>query len=164
MKPTTLMELAVAPAFGLLPSHFDTPAARAMVVAIGLQESDCSARKQMLGGPARSYAQFEPIAIEHVLTHRATRGVAIDVCEVLDVASTVEEVYEAIAYNDLLMVAFTRLNLWTSPLPLPRREEVERGWELYVTTWKPGHPRREKWDGSFQGGWWAVDGIALESS
>ena len=48
----------IIPGLKLLPPKFDTPEARVMMLAIGMQESRFLHRKQ-IGGPARGFFQFE---------------------------------------------------------------------------------------------------------
>ena len=53
-----LLRYTLPSAFALLPPAMDTPDARVLLLAIGLQESKFSHRLQ-IGGPARGYWQFE---------------------------------------------------------------------------------------------------------
>ena len=53
-----VMRDAVRPALALLPAAMNTPQARCMLLAIGLQESRFVHRRQ-IGGPARGFWQFE---------------------------------------------------------------------------------------------------------
>lgn len=52
------LEQVVVPGLELLPAKMDTPKARVMMLAIGMQESRFEHRKQ-IGGPARGFFQFE---------------------------------------------------------------------------------------------------------
>ncbi len=58
MDLKTITETAITPALALLPATMDTPAARVMLLAIGLQEGRFMHRRQ-IGGPARGFWQFE---------------------------------------------------------------------------------------------------------
>ena len=55
---TLVRTYALPAACSLLPARMDTRAARALLVAIGLQESRFEHRRQ-IGGPARGFFQFE---------------------------------------------------------------------------------------------------------
>lgn len=145
----------------LLPGKMDTVEARAMLYAIGLQESEFEHRKQIIGyedsgkaiiGKARSFWQFEPIGIKGVLYHQATKDYAEYVAKVL-VLKNEAEIIEAVTYSDPLASAFARLNLWKFPDPLPDEGEVNKGWHQYVQVWMPGKPHRETWDEFFNKGW-----------
>jgi len=70
----------IEPGLKLLPQKMDTPDARAMLVAIGLQESGFAYRKQV-GGPARSFWQFEMGGVTGVLTHDKTSAYISEVCK-----------------------------------------------------------------------------------
>ena len=61
MNPEVWIKNALEPALKLLPEKMDSQAARAELVAIGLQESRLKYRAQ-IGGPARGYHQFEMYA------------------------------------------------------------------------------------------------------
>lgn len=149
MTPFTFVTVAINPGFALLPARMDSPRARAMVVAICLQESALQHRRQ-IGGPARGYAQFERGGgVLGVLTHRLTRAHAEDVCWKLDIPATADAVYEAIEFNDPLAVAFARLLLWSDPGTLPDKHSDRHGWSLYLRTWRPGKPKPAKWQGCF---------------
>lgn len=152
MTPFVFIELALTPGLSLLPPKMDTDRARAMLLAIALQESGLTARRQR-GGPARGYLQFEPAGIWGVLRHRASRSHAIRACEALDISPNVDEVYAALEHSDPLAVVFARLLLWTDPAPLPDRHDAEIGWAIYQRTWRPGKPHPVKWRGCYGVGW-----------
>lgn len=150
--------MAIAPALSLLPTRMNSAEAQAMVVAICLQESKLSHRRQ-IKGPARSYAQFEGGrlgGIANVLSHPHSARLAHTFCVVLDVAPDIDTVYQAIEWNDLLCAGFTRLNLWTSPSPMPGIDEPDRAWHIYETTWHPGKPHRSTWNNYYAQAWAAV--------
>lgn len=162
MTPARFLATAIDPALALLPLKMASDEARALEIAICQQESELKARRQRLtggrSGRARSYAQFERIAIEEVLTNRLSRTHAAAVCSALDIEATVEAVYRAIEFNDVLCAAFTRLNLWRTPHAMPGRLEVDRAWHVYEATWAPGKPRPAKWPASYAIGWRTVEG------
>jgi hypothetical protein len=158
MTPAVYLATGIAPAFGLLQEpRLDTPNARALVLAIALQETGLSERRQFGSGPARSYAQFERGGISGVLSHVASARLAHNICDHLDVNPTVDDVYQAIEFNDVLCAAFTRLNLLTSPIVLPARTDSDTGWRLYQTVWRPGAPHPEKWSTYYELSWGVVD-------
>ena len=153
MTPELFAEIGLSSALGLLPALMDTADARALVLAICLQESGLEARRQMGGGPARGYPQFELTGIEGVLTHYATRDHARRLCLALDIGPTGPAVYEAIEYNDVLAAGFARLNLWWLPQRLPEQTMPDVGWTQYLQTWNPGKPRLASWDENWTRAW-----------
>jgi len=140
-------------AFSLLPEKMDTPEARAMLLAIGLQESRFEHRVQ-IRGPAHGYWQFERGGgVRGVLRHPASETHAKHVCSVLNYRSESDEVYRAIVDNDILACCFARLLLWTLPGSLPGAAESGEGWRQYIEAWRPGKPHRETWDGFYEQAW-----------
>jgi len=140
-------------AMSLLPAKMDSPEARAMILAIGLQESNFEHRKQIVG-PARGLFQFESGGgIRGVLTHRASAEPAMVVCEALLYEPSDWAVYLALADNDVLACAFARLLLWTLPAALPKQGDAEEGWRQYIAAWRPGKPHPATWGEHFNKAW-----------
>ena len=130
----------------VLPGKFASPAATAMLLAIGLQESRFEHRQQ-LGGPARSFWQFEKGGgIKGVLRHRISKRHAEAVCVLRGVEPTPDAVYAAMTRDDLLGCAFARLLLYTDPRPLPEPGQIVSSWNYYIRNWRPGKPHRHTWD------------------
>ena len=148
------VELVAMPAaLAILPPKMDSAEARAMLIAIGLQESRFQHRKQ-LGGPAHGFWQFESAGGVHgILTHPVTKPIIAGVLEVL--RYTPGDCYDAIADNDVLACVFARLLLWTHPEPLPR--DAAAAWGYYLATWRPGKPHRRTWN-AFYASAWSVNG------
>lgn len=129
--------------------RIDTPEARAMLLAIGLQESRFIHRRQ-IGGPARGFWQFEQGGgVRGVLRHEASAQMADLVCRARSVPATEGAVYDALDDDDVLACCFARLLLWTDPKPLPPVGEVDLAWQLYIRTWRPGKPHRHTWGGLY---------------
>lgn len=151
---TYLNRHAIPTAFALLPIGMGSPQARAMMLAIALQESKAAARKQRKG-PARGFYQFEEGGgVKGVLTHRATKTIASDVLNTLSYAPwTVTDVYEAITHNDVLASVFARLLLWTDAESLPNETDPSAGWRIYLRTWRPGKPHPHTWVEHFTTAW-----------
>ncbi|SFL23661.1 hypothetical protein [Azotobacter beijerinckii] len=148
MSLNEIRAAAIAPALALLPARMTSPQAEAMLLAIGLQESGLAQRRQ-IGGPARGLWQFELGGVRGVLQHPLSRPPALAVCKARHVEPTEAAVYAALEHDDTLAAAFARLLLWTDPAPLPALGEVGNGWSLYVRTWRPGKPHRDRWDGCY---------------
>ena len=73
MSPAEYLTDVIPAALALLPPQMDTQEARAMLIAIALQESRLTYRKQ-IGGPARGLHQFETGGVRAVLRHAATEA------------------------------------------------------------------------------------------
>lgn len=153
MTPSVFREIALGPALRLLPATMSSPEADAMVVAICLQESRLTARRQHKG-PARGYAQFEERGgCLGVLTHAWSRVPAERLCQALDVTATPHAVYRALEYQDVLAAGFARLLLWTLPEPLAREHEPDEAWQQYLRAWRPGRPHPATWDAMWRQAW-----------
>ena len=142
-------------ALALLPPTMDSPEARAMLIAIALQESRMKHRAQ-IAGPARGFWQFEAGGgVRGVLMHQQTRPHVLKVLEALsyDDSVSVSTSYIAIEHNDVLACVFARLLLWTLPGPLPKQGDPNEGWRQYIEAWRPGKPHRGTWDGFFLDAW-----------
>jgi hypothetical protein len=136
---------AIEPALAWLPPKMTSPEARAMVLTIGSQESNFSARFQILNdptkkGPARSFWQGEKGGglVAGTMTHPASKDLARAACAAHGVAFTTQAVWEAIERDDVLAAILARLLLWTEPGPLPRVTDVASAWGLYLHAWRPG--------------------------
>jgi len=155
VSPEHLIQTAINPALSILPVKMDTKPARAMMVAIALQESRILHRRQ-IGGPARGYWQFEQGGgVMGVLTHHATKPHIQIVLQALDYPQDYDagQCYVAIEHNDILAAAFARLNLWWASGPLPGAGESVAGWQYYLNTWRPGKPHRHTWDAFYAQAW-----------
>lgn len=146
----TLSEIrrsAIEPALLLLPARMTSPQAEVMLLAIGMQESRFTHRRQ-IRGPARSYWQAERGGgmVHGVLRHPLTRDTAVTVCDARSVQPVNEAVYVAIEHDDVLAAALARLLLWTDPAKLPALGKSADAWDLYIRTWRPGKPHRQTWD------------------
>lgn len=135
----------------------NSPRAWAMLLAIGLQESQFLERRQFGHGPARGFWQFERAGgTKGVMTHPHTREVAARVLRELrypHLVGKVREVHYTLHDNDVLACAFARLLLWTVPGDLPARNNSSAGWQQYLAGWRPGAPRPETWDGYYVEAW-----------
>lgn len=169
MNPRTAHDFLLPACLALFPEKYDSPAARAMLIAIALQESDFIHRQQLVGnhrhwwqsinGPARSYWQFEKMGIRGVLEHHTTGVLARRVLSTLGYPDDVNTIHKAVTHNDILAVCFARLLLWQLPQALPRREQPALGYRQYIQAWRPGKPRPERWQARFETAWSIVTGV-----
>lgn len=141
------------PMFSALLPDFDSPQARVMLLAIGLQESRFSTRVQVGRngpGPARGFWQFERLGgVQGVLKHRTTRHYALMVCEARNVDPNAGKVWKALESDDILAAAFARLLLWSDPQPLPAIGDGNAAWDCYLRNWRPGKPHPSTWGGLY---------------
>lgn len=162
-----IIKWAINPALALLPPGMDTPAARVMLLAIGLQESRFEHRRQLVGrpprpvGPAKSFWQGEEGGgmVHGVRLHAATRAHAAALYRARSVAATDRAIWDAIEYDDVLAAGLARLLLWSDPKALPVVGDEAGAWALYLRTWRPGAwdrgttvqraELRQKWAGHY---------------
>jgi hypothetical protein len=139
-SPSIVLEDALKPALGYLPAKMGKPNAVAEVLAIGYQESDgYRSRLQYQGGPARGLWQNEKGGgVKGVMTHPASRDFAAMLCNIREVVPTVDAVYTALAYDDVLAAGMARLLLWTDAAPLPTLGDAEGSFLTYIRVWRPG--------------------------
>ena len=143
-------------ALALLPENMRSVQARAMIVAICLQESELKERRQ-IGGPAHGYPQFEIAGARGVLKHPSSRLHVTKALYELDYrTSDPIACHDAIEHNDVLAIVFARLLLWTLPDKLPEQNQSELAWEQYLRAWRPGKPRKATWQGNFNLAWTLV--------
>ena len=154
--------------YSLLPPAMNTPAASALLVSIGLQETNFEARRQVVDfspfryGPARSFWQFERNGgLLEVCTHRHTRAELDAVLCALSyregAIKDLDEMMTIITHNDIVATAAARLLLWIVPARLPQRNEAAAAWLQYLKGWKPGKPHEQTWSGYFKRAWEMVE-------
>lgn len=151
MTPHRLLKHAILPALDELATlgiPSSVPAARFML-AIALQESNLSYRRQVVNGgkesgPAASFWQFEVGGgCKGVLTHPSAAPRMTKICEAFNVAPEPLALWEAMRYQDIVAAAAARLLIFTLPHSLPMT--AENGWNQYLSAWRPGKPHLERW-------------------
>lgn len=156
MTPAECNALVITPALKMLPVKMDTPAARRMLLAIGLQESELRYRRQIPTGPAKGLWQFERGGgVAGVLAHPQSALYAQTICEAREIPAEVATVYHSLECDDVLAAAFARLLLWTDPDRLP--DDMMQGYYCYSRTWRPGAKRPDDWPDN-----WRLASEALE--
>lgn len=146
----TIVDHVIPAAMSLLPAKMDSPEARVMLVAIGLQESRfMNRRQQQAERPALSFWQYEPGHLSGfygVFRHAATKDVAINVCRMMRYPwQDLDQLRRVSEHNDVLACAVARLLLWTLPDKLPAADEVDVAYQQYLEAWRPGSPRPLTW-------------------
>ncbi|MFY1903290.1 hypothetical protein ACOTBZ_26755 [Achromobacter xylosoxidans] len=145
-----IIDTGIRPGLALLPARMDTAEARVMLLAIGLQESRFTHRRQ-IGGPARGFWQFEKGTrasrggVWGVFLHAASKGHLAALCKARSVVCDPDAIYAALEYDDVLAAGVARLLLWTDPKALPPVGDADAGWALYLRTWRPGKPKPDSW-------------------
>lgn len=141
-----IIEYAINPAMALLPTKMTSDKATVMLLAIGLQESRLTHRKQ-IGGPAKSFLQFESGGgVKGVMSHSASSAPAQAMCQALAVPFDRSAIFQAMEFNDVLAFGLGRLLLYTDPKALPEIGDAKAAWDLYQRVWRPGRPHPETWD------------------
>lgn len=144
-------------ALDLLPGRMDSFEARAMLIAIGLQESGFDYRHQIPVAYARGFWQFEKNgALGSLLEDKAIASILTPVLHTLCYPPNLDQIFNAIEHNDILACVFARLLLYKVPASLPVEKESFIGWNQYLGAWHPGKPHHETWDANFAEGWRTV--------
>lgn len=140
MTPETCLQQVIKPGLGELPSEMHGQRAQAMILAIMMQESDLSARRQHNNGPAAGLAQFERGGgIRGVLKFGGkTSREANAALARRRIAPTNQAVWEALQVDDQLAAIFSRLLLWTDPASLPDSSKPQTALAIYLRVWRPG--------------------------
>lgn len=149
-----LRSYVIPAAYYLLPVEMVSEQATAMLLAIALQESSGRHRQQMHGS-ARGFWQFEVAGVRGVLEHPDTAAPITASLRALGYDSTMpaSAIQPLLEHNDILAACFARCLLWTDPKRLPERSEADYGWVVYLSTWRPGKPRPDAWEGHFVEAW-----------
>lgn len=155
---TQIRAFVIPAAYSVLPAEMQSDRATALLLAIALQESDGTQRRQGGGGPARGFWQFEVAGVNGVMRHERTHAHLMQALQVLrypktSPARTLQAVLE---HNDVLAAVLARLNLWWLPSALPDRLDEAEGWRQYLAAWQPGKPRPADWPENFARGWGMV--------
>jgi hypothetical protein len=151
-----ITERGLDPALRLLPPKMDTPQARVMLLAIGLQESRFAYRRQIVAGqptgPAKSFWQAEKGGgmVRGVRLHPATKDLAAALYTARQVKPTDAAIWNAIERDDVLAAGLARLLLYADPHRLPRVGDVVGAWNTYERVWRPGKPKRLTWDALYR--------------
>lgn len=152
MTPTAFLANVINPGLVMMdalitdrPVSFASPQVKVMLLTIALQESNCAFRRQV-GGPARSYWQFERGGgVAGVINHPVVGPWLKTFCGQLDIPFTAPVIYEAMAWCDPLAVTMARLLLWTDRSSIPPVGSVDDAWIYYLRNWRPGKPGPARW-------------------
>lgn len=116
----------------------DTPEARIMLLAIGLQESRFEHRRQLVGnpprptGPAKSFWQAEQGGgmVHGVRLLAVTSAAAAHLYQARGVAARDVAIWDAIEHDYVLAAGLARLLLWSDPRLLPGLGNEVAAWAL----------------------------------
>jgi hypothetical protein len=146
---------ALRQAHALLPDRMDTPEARVLSLAIALQESRGTERRQLVmrggrlvpEGPAKGLHQGEMTGglCTGIRKHPATRAHVADVLRARKVENSPRAIWDALEHDDVLSFALARLLLWSEPGALPAIGDVDAAWRYYLRAWRPGKPHLHTW-------------------
>lgn len=169
MSPSEVNTRILNRMFGMFPANYDTREARVALLAIGLQESGFTSRRQLISkvidgkkrlvpeGPAIGLWQFEQGneksrgGVWGVMNHFRVGPLAKQVCRELGIAFDAKTVWLAMETNDLLAACFARLLLLSDAQKLPKVGDQDGAWELYAKrTWRPGKPHPDTWPANYK--------------
>ena len=167
MTPELLLKTAIIPALSLLDPKLDTPAARALLICIALQETGLRARRQMLEardhwweskpGKGHGFWQFERDGgVRGVMRHPAASAIVLPVIDAMLYPRDPYAVHEALIHNDVLACVLARALLYSTPDAMPAQNEPDKGWAIYIKAWRPGKPHPESWPENYRIAWEAV--------
>jgi hypothetical protein len=151
LRLANIVETAIAPALALLGGRADTPEARVMLLASGMQESGMQYRRQLGDGPARSLWQFElgtrksRGGVTGVFMHSASSEPLRLLCRERGCEFDPRSIWQTIEQDDVLAAGLARLLLLTDAKPLPKVGDADGGWACYLRNWRPGKPRPSTW-------------------
>jgi hypothetical protein len=156
-------------ALSLLPGDMDSREAKAMMLAIGLHESEFNARRQggrgtiPGNGPARGFWQFERMGgVAEILQSDDTKDYIIPICRMFLYEPTPAICHAAIEHHDVLAACFARLLLRRDPRSNPSPIEIEKGYKIYLRNWRPNPDaaaaHAKDWPGNFKRAWQIVKG------
>ena len=155
MNPQDYHDIIFPVALSLVPEGWDSPEARAQLLAIALQESQFKHRRQ-IGGPALGFYQFELIGVRGTFLHHRTGPDTQAIAKVLGY-ETAERTHLALEDNDILATVLARYNIYNYPAALPVEGDAEEGWRQYLRRWRPGRPRQKRWESNFREAWRIVN-------
>lgn len=153
-----IAHIVIPGAYALLPEKMNSPAATAMLLAIGLQESRFVYRNQARG-PAGGFWQFEDIAVKSVVESSHTKDAIAIVLATMGYQVSIPMIQDALSNNDILACVYARLLLWAHPGPLPLRTDVNPAWAYYLACWRPGRPFSGTWAGFYKQAWDITEGV-----
>ena len=168
MTPEFLLKTAIIPALSLLDPKLDTPAARALLICIALQETGLRARRQMLEardhwweskpGKGHGFWQFERDGATRgvMVRNAAASAIVLPVIDALLYPRDPYAVHEALIHNDVLACVLARALLYSVPDALPGPNDPAKGWAQYVGAWRPGKAHPEVWPENYRIAWEAV--------
>lgn len=144
-----ILDGPIRAALGLLPLKMDSNQARAMLIKIGICESELKARRQIVNGkpigPAAGLWQFERGGIIGVMRHRLTNKHLRDLCKVMGTPFDLETIWQDIQTDDILAAGLARLNLYWYHMALPAASDEQGSYDQYIAIWRPGKPSRTRW-------------------
>lgn len=146
-------EACITLAYFMQKDAIKTNDARVEMIAIAGQESNFTFRRQS-HGPARGLWQFELGSetkgggVCGVYRHLATKYLVKEICSWQNIKFDPTSIYHALEFDDLLAAYIARLLLWTDPHPMP--DGAADGWETYLACWRPGKPRKNKWNSIYR--------------
>lgn len=134
----------IVPAFEHLPSEMDSPEARLIVLATGVQETQYQTRQQV-DGPARGLFQAQYNFILDLMHNPASGNHVWNLCGVMGITYGSHAMFDALLRDDPFAACMCRLGFWCDPRPLPDVGDVLGAWGAYERVQRPGKPSYTRW-------------------
>lgn len=156
MTPKGLLTQIIEPSLGVLSVFVDKKVdiasieAKLLLIAIGIQESGLTARRQFGHGPARSWWQIEELTALDTIQRWRPLKAYLTYLEIPIPIHTATLFGYVLQYSEYAACGIARGILALDPSPLPTVGDLSGAWETYRRCWRPGKPRLEKWDSSYQ--------------
>ena len=154
MTPAAFFNTILLPSSTALSAIYgvsNTKAARVFLMAVAGHETNWSARRQVPGGEARGYWQFEKNGgVAAVVLDPLTSSILEPFCKSRDIPFDVATIYEAIAWHDTLAYVVARLFTWMDPRPIPVVGDSAGSYQYYLDIWRPGAKLPGSWPALYQ--------------
>lgn len=170
-----LLRFTFPAAYSLLPPALESRAATVLVLAIAIQRTGLSDRRQRGGGPARSFWLFDrgetlrigaTGGLAAVLAHPSSGPMLLKVLAALQYpVAPIQEVLRvlmlATEHNDVLAAACALAALQTLTVPLAVAGDAAGAYRNYAEVWQPGRMLSTDWEANYDAALTAVTALSV---
>lgn len=149
-KLSEIDQFIISPALAYLNTYIPLgPAAKGMLLTIGLTESNFTTRLQKPIPYAKGFWQFEKEGGCREFELLPKLQPFRDAAKGLFFPTRRLETWTALGNGaDLLAVIMARALIWLEPNPLPKLTDREGMYRQYLSRWRPGKPSKTRWNAS----------------
>jgi hypothetical protein len=143
MNIADFYQLVIKPGFACLPEDLNTREARVQVAATAGAETNWSARMQVPSGPGHGYFQCEggpKSGLAGVIADPVAKNLLGEICAKFDITCSLNSVYQAITYHDIVAVAVARFIYLMDANALPAIGNSTGSMDYYLHNWRPSKP------------------------